>query len=621
MSTGLTGYDVDTVYSYDVYDRISQKSTVNQLFNRYAAKSGQTLNVSYGYSMGGKPSSMTLPSGRNITYSYTATGMLSSINLNGSALIRNITHDGANRITAWWWGASGGARYIRSYNYNNIGTIDAILNYNQAETTNYVLTHRYDADGRVTTINRNTGTIDNYVYDAANRLKSESRHTNGVATYSISYGYDKNGNRISLSATGQHLQPAANASYAYSGNKLASFSKNNVAQSISHTANAELNYGTYLPAYDNGGRRKVDRLNTNNYYDMNYNHKNERSYRGYVVNGAVSTMTQYIYDEDSHLIGEYNKNGVQVEYVWLGDIPVAAIYGSGTNTKIYYIVTDAQNTPRRLIDSVSHAVAWSWDSTAFGLGNPVGTVTFNLRFPGQYYDAATGQFYNHNRYYNPELGRYMEADPIGLEGGLNPYAYAGNNPVMNVDPSGLYSFDLTPAFNNQLSNIFERTASRTALGWGAAVVEPSPFGEIIMGVTTIGIAGYETYKNFSVKDYVTSSGIKIELNKNYPEDRFIFRSGSGTNMNLTPREVDVGGLSYSLAPPSQNYTFTTLSTVNSTGILKAVVDNPRHVSVFPVNQATMKGWIATRGNAEKSPHPYTLLLKSISLKRAAGEQP
>ncbi|MFH3640002.1 RHS domain-containing protein, partial [Acinetobacter baumannii] len=71
-----------------------------------------------------------------------------------------------------------------------------------------------------------------------------------------------------------------------------------------------------------------------------------------------------------------------VEYIWLGDKPVAAVYESGATTKIYYIVTDVQNTPRRLIDS-NGSVVWSWDSTAFGLGSPVSTITFNLRFPGQ----------------------------------------------------------------------------------------------------------------------------------------------------------------------------------------------------------------------------------------------
>ncbi|MEO9281218.1 RHS repeat-associated core domain-containing protein [Acinetobacter sp. WA-87] len=115
---------------------------------------------------------------------------------------------------------------------------------------------------------------------------------------------------------------------------------------------------------------------------------------------------------------------------------------------------------------------WSWDSTAFGVGNPTGSITFNLRFPGQYYDVGTNQFYNHNRFYNPELGRYMEPDPIGLEGGLNPYAYAGSNPVMNIDPSGLSltrmdDFMMGNSIVNNLNNIdlnraqlsFERMAS------------------------------------------------------------------------------------------------------------------------------------------------------------------
>ncbi|HGW3983235.1 TPA: RHS repeat-associated core domain-containing protein [Acinetobacter baumannii] len=468
VTTGVTGYDVDTLYTYDAYDRVTQKGTTNQLFNRYANTPGNTLNVNYGYSTGGKLTSMTLPSGRSVTYSYSTTGMLTGINLNGSALVRSLSYDGANRVTGWQWGASGNAGYTQSY--NNDGSIAALTNKDNASAVNYSLTYAYDKDGRINLITRNNGTADQYMYDAADRLTYENRKTGATANYVIGYTYDTNGNRIRYSATGQHMQSAFIINSTYSGNKLVGLTKDGVTQSLTNTANSELSYGTYLPTYDYSGRRKVDRASTD-YYFMNYNHKNERSFRDKVVNGAVTTMTQYIYDEESHLIGEYDKTGALVEYVWMGDKPVAAIYGSGAATKIYYIVTDHLNTPRRLVDGVTHAVVWSWDSTAFGVGNPTGSITFNLRFPGQYYDVGTNQFYNHNRFYNPELGRYMEPDPIGLEGGLNPYAYAGSNPVMNTDSTGLCPMclaaggSLLETIGGYTLNLFLNTAGVSTVGY------------------------------------------------------------------------------------------------------------------------------------------------------------
>ena len=64
-------------------------------------------------------------------------------------------------------------------------------------------------------------------------------------------------------------------------------------------------------------------------------------------------------------------------------------------------------------------------------------VTNNLRFSGQYYDAETGKHYNYYRDYNPSTGRYLQSDPIGLQGGLSTYGYVYQSPLNYVDPYGL----------------------------------------------------------------------------------------------------------------------------------------------------------------------------------------
>jgi RHS repeat-associated protein len=83
------------------------------------------------------------------------------------------------------------------------------------------------------------------------------------------------------------------------------------------------------------------------------------------------------------------------------------------------------------------AVVWSADYKPFGEATiTVSTITNNLRFPGQYYDAETGLYYNYMRDYNPSIGRYPQADPIGLKGGINLYAYVADDPVNWFDPDG-----------------------------------------------------------------------------------------------------------------------------------------------------------------------------------------
>ncbi|MBF0509530.1 MAG: RHS repeat-associated core domain-containing protein [Deltaproteobacteria bacterium] len=86
---------------------------------------------------------------------------------------------------------------------------------------------------------------------------------------------------------------------------------------------------------------------------------------------------------------------------------------------IHFVVSIPQNGVTCL---VNRATVWKWDHDPFGNGAPAGTLTYNLRFPGQYFDSETGLYYNMARDYSPSLGRYVQSDPIGLQGGVNTYA-------------------------------------------------------------------------------------------------------------------------------------------------------------------------------------------------------
>jgi RHS repeat-associated protein len=196
--------------------------------------------------------------------------------------------------------------------------------------------------------------------------------------------------------------------------------------------------GTRTFAYDYQGRMKSTTSGgaTTSFV---YNALGQRIKRG----GTVTRV--FFYDQAQHLQGEYTATRALVqETVWLGDIPVATLRPkSGGGVDIFYVHTDHLNTPRKVSQPSDNKLRWRWDSTPFGTGVPnenpegAGTFAYNLRFPGQYFDTETGLHYNYFRDYDPPTGRYVQSDPIGLEGGINTYAYVDANPLTWSDPLGL----------------------------------------------------------------------------------------------------------------------------------------------------------------------------------------
>ncbi len=147
--------------------------------------------------------------------------------------------------------------------------------------------------------------------------------------------------------------------------------------------------------------------------------------------------TYYLYDLESRLIAELAANGRVLEGIRLAGAGAGGASGNELRPGLYFSINDHLGTPQRLITGEGTVV---WQAAALPFGQTqvqLGTVQNNLRFPGQYFDAETGLHYNWNRFYDPETERYIFADPIGLTGGMNLYAYVEGDPINAIDQQGL----------------------------------------------------------------------------------------------------------------------------------------------------------------------------------------
>ena len=150
------------------------------------------------------------------------------------------------------------------------------------------------------------------------------------------------------------------------------------------------------------------------------------------------TPSIYSYAQGGTLIAE-NDGGTTTDYIYADGRPIAILQPNATIAadQVNYVTADRLGTPQVVSNSGGTPV-WSTTYQPFGSTGLINaSISQNLRFPGQYADVETGFSYNLNRDYMPNLGRFLESDPVGLLGGLNTYTYARANPVRFKDRLGL----------------------------------------------------------------------------------------------------------------------------------------------------------------------------------------
>ena len=310
------------------------------------------------------------------------------------------------------------------------------------------LTDKYEYDKNGNISKRTIGGNDiRYTYDDIDRL---IREDNAALNKTYFYEYDDFGNLEKVTTynytTGNSLTGGVTRTYAYDSNKrLTSVTENGVTQSISGydalgnpssykgktltwTRGRMLaSYGSDSYLYDMDGVRQEKTVNgvTHTYYTDGTK---------IIAEKVGDKVFEYYYDAQGVIGFKYDGNVYYYKKNLLGDID--RVYDANKNLVAEYKYDAWGNHKIYVVKSGMHidiTEDMSYNNNVAKL-NP-------FRYRGYYYDAESGLYYLNSRYYDPSVGRFINADDISYIqptdiNGLNLFAYCGNNPVMYTDPTG-----------------------------------------------------------------------------------------------------------------------------------------------------------------------------------------
>ena len=437
-------FEQRTEHIYDASDRLTKQSWYNV---------GGTTTMSYAYS--------------------TTTGLLSSLNatVQNSSIPVTYTYQGANQLRS----KAIGSVMTKAYNFrSDSGYATALPDYVNYRDSSGNLIYgdncHYDSNGRLVKIldsGSSTTTRATYGYDQQGQLTSA---TVGGTRYE--YSYDTAGNIQSkkVGSTTTNYYTYGNSAWrdlltAYGGN------------TITYSGGNPTKYYDGSTFTWTQGRRlataKVGSTNISYTYDM-----------AGVRSSKTVGSTKYDFTTLSGLVTRQTGGGKTIDFVYdENNQPLAMKY----NNTLYYYVLNAQGDVIALADQNGNLIAkysydpwgkllsvtpngWLDEQNAYYLevaeANP-------LRYRGYYYDTETGFYYLQSRYYDPEIGRFINADSYASTDatGLlstNMFAYCENNPVMRVDPTGELFWDILDVFMAALSwDDFLESPSLMNLGWAA----------------------------------------------------------------------------------------------------------------------------------------------------------
>ncbi|MCZ8249497.1 CARDB domain-containing protein, partial [Microcystis sp. LE19-195.1E] len=402
-----TDSDSSITYTYDTTDQLT----------RVTDGDGRLLNFSYDTE--GRRSQMVDHNGFTTNYSYDNNGQLSRLSDGNDATIVTYTYDTVGRLIR----EDNGNETYTTYDYDDAGQLVSLVNYSGDGTINSSFEYNYDTMGRRTSMTTLDGTT-TYGYDGIGQLTSVIL-SNGRT---IEYRYDAAGNRISVQDSGVTNNYNTNNLNQYISVGSTTYSYDADGNLISKTENGLTS--SFIYDVEN---RLISVTNSDGTWSYEYDALGNR-----IASIFDGERTEYLLDPAGlvDVVSEYDNSGNLLANYTYGLGLVGRV--DGTNTAYYYD-SDAIGSTVGLTGATGGYLN-RYEYLPFGEDlTKVETVSNPFEYVGQWgvMDEGNGLDFMRERFYDPNQGRFLSTDNLGINGGLNLYHYVFNEPLTNIDIDGL----------------------------------------------------------------------------------------------------------------------------------------------------------------------------------------
>ncbi|MFE5860278.1 RHS repeat-associated core domain-containing protein [Streptomyces virginiae] len=452
----VTARDVEgaiTTYTYDRSGRLTEARSADSSLALEWDAMGRTVSETvdrrtsrYGYDALSRRTLRVMPSGATTHLNHDEAGNRTHVVLGGYGIA--FAHDDAGREVARSFG-SPERPVVLGTAYDTAGRVQEHRLTAQDRTLGSRL-YAYRADDRLETVtDAVTGNRRHYELDPAGRPLRVEAHG-----WTETYAYDSEGNQTSAHWPDKAPHPESRGPRAYSGNRLTSAGglhyTYDAAGRIVERRKKRISRKPDIWRYEWDAADRLTACTTPDGTRWTYRYDplgRRTAKRQHAPDGTVVAEIRFSWDGSR--LAEQTDSATCTTLTWEyeGHRPIAQVEHRMTqdaagaqesvDSRFFAIVTDLVGTPTDLVDHTGatawHSQATQWGATAW---NRDATAHTPLRFPGQYADPETGLHYNFFRHYDPEAGRYVSPDPLGLDPAPNPAGYV-TNPATEADPLGL----------------------------------------------------------------------------------------------------------------------------------------------------------------------------------------